>query len=160
ATVYRISQEFLSPAITHQTPVKERHEILTRFREGDYKILVASHVLNEGVDVPDARVAIIISGTGSVREYVQRLGRILRKGKQQHKLALLYEVVAEDTTEERTSERRKGSPDKRQAKSDQAVEKPKLKHQQLELIPSSYEEDAANFPRASESSVPWNIEKL
>jgi len=35
ATVYRISEEFLIPAITHQTPVKERHEILTRFREGE-----------------------------------------------------------------------------------------------------------------------------
>ncbi|HBL09881.1 MAG TPA: helicase, partial [Cyanobacteria bacterium UBA11162] len=73
-------------------------EILTRFREGEYKTLVASHVLNEGVDVPDARVAVILSGTGSEREYVQRLGRVLRKGSDQNKLALLYEVVAEDTT--------------------------------------------------------------
>ena len=48
ATVYRISQEFLIPAITHQTPVKERHDILGRFREGEYRTLVASHVLNEG----------------------------------------------------------------------------------------------------------------
>ncbi|NEQ69939.1 MAG: DEAD/DEAH box helicase, partial [Symploca sp. SIO2D2] len=106
ATVYRISLELLIPAITHQTPVKERHDILTRFREGEYKTLVASHVLNEGVDVPDARVAIILSGTGSGREYIQRLGRVLRKGTEQNKIAILYEVVAEDTSEERTSERR------------------------------------------------------
>ncbi len=79
ATVYRISESFLIPAITHQTPVKERHEILTRFRQGEYKILVTSHVLNEGVDVPEARIAIILSGTGSTREYIQRLGRVLRK---------------------------------------------------------------------------------
>ena len=48
ATVYSISQQLLIPAITHQTPVKERHEILTKFREGEYNTLVASHVLNEG----------------------------------------------------------------------------------------------------------------
>ncbi|MDV2994203.1 MAG: ATP-dependent RNA helicase RhlB [Chroococcidiopsis sp. SAG 2025] len=108
ATVYRISQEFLIPAITHQTPVKERHEVLTKFREGEYKTLIASHVLNEGVDVPAARIAIILSGTGSAREYIQRLGRILRKGKDKDKFALMYEVVAEDTSEERTSVRRRG----------------------------------------------------
>lgn len=108
ATVYHISQEFLVPAITHQTPVKERHEILTKFREGEYKTLVASHVLNEGVDVPAASVAIILSGTGSTREYIQRLGRVLRKGKDNNKQAILYEVVAEDTSEEGTSARRRG----------------------------------------------------
>ncbi len=109
ATVYCISQEFLIPAITHQTPVKERHEILTKFRSGEYKSLVASHVLNEGVDVPAASVAIILSGTGSAREYIQRLGRVLRKGNTENKQAILYEVVAEDTSEERTSARRRGN---------------------------------------------------
>ncbi|MBW4616296.1 MAG: DEAD/DEAH box helicase family protein [Desmonostoc vinosum HA7617-LM4] len=108
ATVYRISQEFLIPAITHQTPVKERHEILTKFREGEYNTLVASHVLNEGVDVPAASVAIILSGTGSAREYIQRLGRVLRKGNTPDKRAILYEIVAEDTSEEGTSARRRG----------------------------------------------------
>ncbi|MDF5719378.1 MAG: helicase-related protein [Rhizonema sp. PD37] len=108
ATVYCISQEFLIPAITHQTPVKERHDILTKFRSGEYKSLVASHVLNEGVDVPAASIAIILSGTGSAREYIQRLGRVLRKGNTENKQAILYEVVAEDTSEERTSARRRG----------------------------------------------------
>lgn len=108
ATVYRISQDLLIPALTHQTPVKERHEILTFFREGKYKTLVTSHVLNEGVDVPDARIAILLSGTGSVREYIQRLGRVLRRGSEANKQAILYEVVTEDTSEERTSERRRG----------------------------------------------------
>ncbi len=110
ATVYRISNDFLIPAITHQTPVKERHEILTKFREGEYKTLVASHVLNEGVDVPAAKVAIILSGTGSAREYTQRLGRVLRKGQDKNKQAILYEVVTEDTSEEGTSARRRGVP--------------------------------------------------
>ncbi|HLO83586.1 MAG TPA: DEAD/DEAH box helicase family protein [Nostocaceae cyanobacterium] len=119
ATVYRISQELLIPAITHQTPVKERHEILTKFREGEYKTLVASHVLNEGVDVPAASIAIILSGTGSTREYIQRLGRVLRKGTQENKQAILYEVVAEDTSEEGTSARRKGNePAKKEEKTE------------------------------------------
>ncbi|MBC5795857.1 DEAD/DEAH box helicase [Sphaerospermopsis sp. LEGE 00249] len=108
ATVYRISGELLIPAITHQTPVKERHEILTKFKEGIYNTLVASHVLNEGVDVPSASIAIILSGTGSAREYIQRLGRVLRKGNVENKQAILYEVVAEDTSEEGTSARRRG----------------------------------------------------
>lgn len=110
ATVYKISNQFLIPTITHQTPVKERHEILTKFREGEYKTLVASHVLNEGVDVPAAKVAIILSGTGSAREYTQRLGRVLRKGQDMNKQAILYEVVAEDTSEEGTSARRRNEP--------------------------------------------------
>lgn len=108
ATVYRISQDFLLPAITHQTKVKERHETLTRFRSGAYPVLVTSKVLNEGVDVPEAKVAVVLSGTGSSREYVQRLGRILRRG--EGKLAVLYEVVAEDTSEEGTSKRRRRPP--------------------------------------------------
>jgi superfamily II DNA or RNA helicase len=108
ATVYRISNDFLIPAITHQTPVKERHEILTKFKEGQYKTLIASHVLNEGVDVPAASIAIILSGTGSAREYIQRLGRVLRKGNVENKQAILYEVVAADTSEEGTSARRRG----------------------------------------------------
>jgi len=159
ATVYRISQAFLIPAITHQTPVKERHDILTHFREGEYKTLVASHVLNEGVDVPDARVAIILSGTGSEREYIQRLGRVLRKGTDNNKLALLYEVVAEDTTEEGTSQRRRGSqsrnePQRREESKE--VEKPKLKHRQLEILPSQpYEVNHSTTPKAAESSAQW-----
>jgi len=68
-------------------------------------VLVTSQVLNEGVDVPAARVGIVLSGTGSIREHVQRLGRLLRK--YECKQALLYEVVARGTGEEFTSERRR-----------------------------------------------------
>ena len=71
-------------------------------------MLVTSKVLNEGVDVPEAKVAVVLSGTGSSREYVQRLGRILRR--REGKLALLYEVVAEDTSEEGVSRRRRERP--------------------------------------------------
>lgn len=125
ATVYRISQQFLIPAITHQTPVKERHEMLSGFRTGQYGALVTSHVLNEGVDVPSVKIAVILSGTGSTREYVQRLGRILRKHPEGAKLALLYEVVAEDTSEEKTAQRRK-----------QASYRSEGEARQLELLPS------------------------
>lgn len=104
-TVYRISRRFLIPAITHQTRVKERHRTLERFNSGDYPFLVTSRVLNEGVDVPAAGVGVVLSGSGSVREHVQRLGRILRRA--EGKRAVLYEVVAADTGEEATSERRR-----------------------------------------------------
>ncbi len=125
ATVYKISQDFLIPAITHQTPVKERHTILQKFRSGDYSVIVVSHVLNEGVDVPDARVAILLSGSGSPREYIQRLGRVLRKGSD-GKMALLYEVIAEETSEEGVSRRRRQQP-----------APPKPNTGQLSLIPDS-----------------------
>lgn len=105
ATVYRISRLFLIPAITHQTRIKERHEYLQGFNAGKYPFLVTSRVLNEGVDVPAANVGVILSGSGSVREHVQRLGRILRRS--EGKQAVLYEVIAENTAEEYTSSRRR-----------------------------------------------------
>jgi superfamily II DNA or RNA helicase len=102
ATVYDIARRYLVPAITHQTKVKERKQILQRFHDGTYSILVTSQVLNEGVDVPAASVGVVLSGT---KENVQRLGRILRKyGEKQ---AVLYEIVARGTAEEFTSDRRR-----------------------------------------------------
>lgn len=118
ATVYRISEQFLIPAITHQSGVKERHDLLSKFKDGRYPRIVTARVLNEGVDVPEANVAIVLSGTGTTREYVQRLGRILRKGAGEGKLALLYEVIAENTGEEGVSRRRRG--DYRKADEQQA----------------------------------------
>jgi superfamily II DNA or RNA helicase len=105
ATVYQIARRYLVPAITHQTKTKERKRILDAFHKGEYPVVVTSQVLNEGVDVPAASVGIILSGTGSVREHVQRLGRLLRK--HGDKQALLYEVVTRGTAEEFTSERRR-----------------------------------------------------
>ncbi len=105
ATVYEVSRRCLVPAITHQTKLKERVEILSGLNEGRYRVIVTSRVLNEGVDVPSANVAIVLSGSGSVMEHVQRLGRILRM--QQGKRAILYELVSGDTTESNTSERRR-----------------------------------------------------
>jgi superfamily II DNA or RNA helicase len=105
ATAYQIARRFLVPIITHQTKARERTQILERFHAGTYPILVTSQVLNEGVDVPAANVGVVLSGTGSVREHVQRLGRLLRKHGE--KQALLYEVVTRGTAEEFTSERRR-----------------------------------------------------
>jgi superfamily II DNA or RNA helicase len=105
ATVYTIARQFLVPVITHQTKTKERREILLRFNAGTYPIVATSRVLNEGVNVPEANVAIVLSGSGSVREHVQRLGRVLRKAGD--KEAVLYEVITRDTVEEFTSSRRR-----------------------------------------------------
>jgi superfamily II DNA or RNA helicase len=105
ATAYRIARQFLVPVITHQTRVKERSDILERFAAGEYGVVATSKVLNEGVDVPDASVAVVISGSGSVREHVQRLGRILRR--RDGKRAVLYELVTADTGEAFTSARRR-----------------------------------------------------
>ncbi len=102
---YRIGREFLLPVLTHQTRLKERKQMLERFRNGDVNVLVTSKVLNEGVDVPDAGVGIVISGSGGVREHVQRLGRILRH--RPGKRAVLYELVSRGTSERWTNERRK-----------------------------------------------------
>src|SRR5689334_20591954 len=105
ATAYEISRRFLVPAITHQTKVKERSHVLAGLADGSYGAVVTSRVLNEGVDVPEANVAVVLSGSGSVREHVQRLGRILRK--KDGKRAVLYELVTARTSETYTSERRR-----------------------------------------------------
>jgi superfamily II DNA or RNA helicase len=104
--VYRISEQFLIPAITHHTPIKERRQWLQAFNQGEVLAIATSKVLNEGVNIPDASVAVVLSGSGSTREHIQRLGRILRK--RPDKQAILYEVVTANTTEERISERRGG----------------------------------------------------
>lgn len=105
ATVYTISRDFLVPAITHQTKTRERHETLKRFNDGRYPILVTSKVLNEGVNIPEANIGVVLSGSATVREHVQRLGRLLRKV--DDKRARLYEVVARGTAEESISDRRR-----------------------------------------------------
>jgi len=102
---YAISDRFLVPALTHEINTIERKRILDKFKKGDYRIIAASKVLNEGVDVPDANIGIILSGSGSSREQIQRLGRILRK--KEGKKAILYEIVTKGTIESSLSRRRK-----------------------------------------------------
>ncbi|MCW4017763.1 MAG: DEAD/DEAH box helicase family protein [Candidatus Bathyarchaeota archaeon] len=102
--VYTVSKRFLIPAVTHQTPREERREIMANFEQGKYKVIVTSQVLDEGVDVPDASVGLVLGGTGSKREYVQRLGRLLRKRK--GKTAKLVEIISKETVEVGISRRR------------------------------------------------------
>jgi len=104
--VYRLSRMFLIPAITHATSKEERAEIIEAFRQSTSRVLVTSKVLDEGIDVPDASLGIILSGTGSKREFVQRLGRLLRKV--EGKEAKLIEVISRSTAEARVSSRRRG----------------------------------------------------
>jgi superfamily II DNA or RNA helicase len=104
--VYEISNTFLIPFITYKTDKEERQDVLKGFREGRYSAIVTSKVLDEGVDVPDAELGIILSGTGSGREFIQRLGRHLRPRLDRHKTAKLIEIVSAKTTETHTSAKR------------------------------------------------------
>jgi superfamily II DNA or RNA helicase len=61
--------------------------------------------LDEGIDVPDAQLGILVSGTGSSREFIQRLGRLLRP-KNDNKQAILIEIISSGTSEALSSERR------------------------------------------------------
>lgn len=103
--VYEISRRHLLPAITHQTTARERKAILAGFNSGLYRAIVTSRVLNEGVDVPEAKVAVLLGGSASAQEYIQRLGRILRK--RENKTALMYEVVTRATVEIGIAQRRR-----------------------------------------------------
>jgi superfamily II DNA or RNA helicase len=103
---YIISDRFLIPVITHRTKNEERNQILNNFKKGQYKIIVTTKVLDEGTDVPDANMGIILSVTGSKREFVQRLGRVLRPKAEIENVADLIEIVSADTSEIYTSTRR------------------------------------------------------
>ncbi|MDQ2807457.1 MAG: DEAD/DEAH box helicase [Chloroflexota bacterium] len=102
--VDQISKRLLLPAITYRTPAEERKATLAAFRSGAYTKLVTGRVLNEGVDVPDANVAIVVSGSSTPREYIQRLGRVLRPKPGE---AVLYELVTRGTSEEHSARRRR-----------------------------------------------------
>lgn len=102
---YEIARRHLLPIITHQTVAAERKAILDGFRANVYRAIVTSKVLNEGVDVPEAKVAVVLGGSASAREYIQRLGRVLRK--RGNAEAILYEVIARKTVDENIARRRK-----------------------------------------------------
>jgi superfamily II DNA or RNA helicase len=119
--VHEISDRFLIPFITHKTIKEERQDVLKGFKEGRYMAVVTSKVLDEGVDIPDAELGVILSGTGSAREFIQRLGRLLRpkpdnnnspgsrttSGYRNYKKAMLIEIISSETKETITSARRK-----------------------------------------------------
>jgi len=101
---YEVARRHLIPAITHETSAAERKQILDGFQDGRYRAIVTSRVLNEGIDVPEAKVAIVLGGTSGAREYIQRLGRVLRKI--ENRQAVLFEVIARKTIEEGRAQRR------------------------------------------------------
>jgi superfamily II DNA or RNA helicase len=106
AMAIEVSQRFLVPTILSHTRKRERLVVLENFGNGIFPVLVANQVLDEGVDVPEAKVAVVIGGQGSTRQAKQRLGRVLRKTGGAR--ATLYEVVCENTKEiQRSRERRR-----------------------------------------------------
>lgn len=104
-TAYAIAREHLVMPITCDIDRAERELALSAFRTGQLRALVSARVLNEGLDVPDADVAIIVGGTSGQREHVQRVGRLLRPSP--GKRALVYELVTADTHEVRKAAERR-----------------------------------------------------
>lgn len=100
-----VSLRFLIPCLLSHCGKKERLEILEGFAAGDYPAIVANQVLDEGVDVPAAKVAVVIGGMASSRQARQRLGRILRRSGSHS--AILYEVVCAGTNDEQRSRQRR-----------------------------------------------------
>lgn len=89
-----------APIITGKTPTKERERLYDAFRTGDVRVLVVSKVANFSIDLPEASVAIQVSGTfGSRQEEAQRLGRILRP-KADGRIAHFYSIVSRDTNDQ------------------------------------------------------------
>jgi superfamily II DNA or RNA helicase len=102
-----VSRRFLVPALLSHSRKRERLAVLEGFAEGRFPVLVANRVLDEGIDVPAAKVAVVIGGQASTRQAKQRLGRVLRRSGATQ--AVLYEVICGDTKEEDRSRRRRKS---------------------------------------------------
>jgi DNA excision repair protein ERCC-3 len=101
-----IRREIGAPLITGTTPNEERESLYARFREGDIPVLIVSKVGNFAVDLPDANVAIQVSGTfGSRQEEAQRLGRILRP-KTDGGPAIFYSIVTRGSRDQEFAEKR------------------------------------------------------
>ncbi|MEM6469760.1 MAG: DEAD/DEAH box helicase [Planctomycetota bacterium] len=100
-----VSMRFLVPCLLSHCAKRERQDLLEGFSEGRYPALVANRVLDEGVDLPAVKVAIVIGGLSSTRQATQRLGRVLRRSGDAS--ATLYEVVTEETNEVRRSRDRR-----------------------------------------------------
>ena len=95
----RLAEHLRAPVINGSTPVKEREELFQLFRDGEINLLVVSKVANFSVDLPEAAVAIQVSGSfGSRQEEAQRLGRLLRP-KADGKTAHFYTIVSRDTVD-------------------------------------------------------------
>ncbi len=107
ASAYEIARRHLVMPITCDIDRKERDRAIAAFREGALRTLVSARVLNEGLDVPEAEIAIIVGGALGAREHVQRVGRVLRPSP--GKTAVVYELVVVGTSERRQAERRQAA---------------------------------------------------
>ena len=95
-----LGKRLKGPVLTGQTPEREREELFRQFRMGELRVLIVSKVANFAIDLPDASVAIQVSGTfGSRQEEAQRLGRILRP-KGERNVSYFYSLISKDTTEQ------------------------------------------------------------
>ncbi len=101
----KISEILKAPLLYGDLEPKERKRVLSEFKKAPTGVLVVTTVGDEGIDIPDANVGIVVAGTGSRRQFVQRLGRILRP--HENKRAVLYEVIVKNTAEEQWAKRRK-----------------------------------------------------
>ncbi len=110
-SAYAVSRIHLVPPITCDITRAERQVTLQRFREGTVRAIVSSRVLNEGVDVPDAEVGIVVGAAHGEREHVQRVGRLLRP--RDGKRAVVYELVTRRTLEASQAERRRVALERR-----------------------------------------------
>ena len=91
--------------VTSETSDSHRARAFRLFADGSVRVLVTTTVLDEGIDVPDANVAVIVSGTGSRRQMIQRIGRVVRATQDKYE-ARVYELVTKNTVEEALSESR------------------------------------------------------
>ncbi|MBI5533067.1 MAG: DEAD/DEAH box helicase [Deltaproteobacteria bacterium] len=102
---YDISLDNLIPVITAEIGRAERAEILSKFGQGKVRAVVSARVLNEGIDVPDASVAIVVAGALGKREYIQRIGRVLRP--RPGKRAIIYELATTGTLDDERARARR-----------------------------------------------------
>jgi superfamily II DNA or RNA helicase len=105
ATAYAIARELLIMPITCEIRRSERTQAIAGFRSGECPVLVSSQVLEDGFDVPDAELAIVVGRSGSQRRHVQRVGRVLRP--RDGKRAVVYELAVSETIEVAAAARRR-----------------------------------------------------
>jgi DNA excision repair protein ERCC-3 len=104
--LHELAERLAAPLVTGETPVAQRQRLFDAFRRGDESVLVVSKVANFSLDLPDATVAVQVSGSfGSRQEEAQRLGRLLRP-KSDGRSARFYAVVARDTQDQEFAQHR------------------------------------------------------
>jgi len=101
----QIAREVNGLLLTGEADNAERDRVLKSFRESREGVLVVTTVGDEGLNIPDASVGILVAGTSSPRQFVQRLGRLLRPAP--GKVARLYEIITRGTAEEIHAKKRK-----------------------------------------------------